>query len=220
MNLRLSSARSPFGLPCLLAASFSTLLLSGCSKNEEPTNIVKLPAGLVALQEEVIKGKNQVDLTIKSLEGVIASAGPNAKPKYDEFVKSMEQLDAQAASIKAKADDMRARGSAYFKAWETELAAVTTPSIKEQAEKRREQLTKNYEDVTVAVEAAREAYRPVLSDLKDCHKMLSTDLTADSVKALGPPVVKIKDNAKVLGAKLDAVVDALKKIGAVYAAQT
>jgi DUF2959 family protein len=220
MNLRLSSARSPFGLRCLLAASFSTLLLSGCSKNEEPTNIVKLPPGLVALQEEVIKGKNQVDLTIKSLEAVIAAAGPNAKPKYDEFVKSMGELDAQAASIKAKADDMRARGAAYFKAWEEQLAAVTTPSIKEQAEKRRDQLTKNYEAVTVAVEAAREAYRPVLSDLKDVQQMLTTDLTADSVKALGPPVVKIKDNAKVLGGKLDAVVDALKKIGAVYSAQT
>jgi hypothetical protein len=72
----------------------------------------------------------------------------------------------------------------------------------------------------VAVEAAREAYRPVLSDLKDVHKMLSTDLTADSVKALGPPVTKIKENSKVLGEKLDAVVEALKKIGAVYSAQT
>ena len=220
MNLRLSSARSPFELRCLLAASFSTLLLLGCSKDAEPTTHVKLPPGLVALQEEIVKGKNQVGLTITSLEAVIAAAGPSDKSKYDAFVKSMGDLEAQAAAIKVKGDEMRARGAAYFKAWEDQLAAVSTPSIKEQAEKRRDQLTKNYEAVTVAVEAAREAYKPILSDLKDIQKMLSTDLTADSVKALAPPVAKIKESGKVLGEKLDAVVDALKKIGAVYSAET
>jgi uncharacterized protein YoxC len=132
----------------------------------------------------------------------------------------MEALEAQASAIKAKADDMRARGTAYFKAWEDQLASVSTPSVKEAAEKRREQLTKNYEGVTTAAEAAREAYKPLLSDLQDIRKILTTDLTADSVKALAAPVAKIKESGKALGDKLDVVVEALKKIGAVYSAQT
>jgi uncharacterized protein YoxC len=196
------------------------LLVSGCTKDDEPAVVVKLPPGLVALQEEVVKGKEQIGLTIASLEGVIAAAGPNAKPKIDEFTKSMGALETQAAAIKVKADDMRARGTAYFKAWEDQLAAVSTPAIKEAAEKRRDQLTKHYEGVTVAAEAAREAYNPLLSDLKDIQKMLATDITADSVKALAAPVAKLKESGKAVGEKLDAVVEALKKIGAVYSAQT
>jgi hypothetical protein len=220
MDLKSPSLRLLVCTCGLIAGSFVTLLLPGCTKEEEPTVVVKLPSGLTSLQEEIDKGKKQIGLTITSLEAVVASAGSNSKPKFDEFVKSMTALEAQAAAVKVKADDMRARGAAYFKAWEDQLAAVSTPAVKEAAEKRRDQLTKNYEGVTTAAEAAREAYKPLLSDLKDIQKMLTTDLTADSVKALVAPVAKIKEDGKVVGEKLDAVVEALKKIGAVYSAQS
>ena len=221
MDLKSTSTRVYLCLGCLLAVSLLTLVLPGCSKEEEPTVVVKLPPGLVSLQEEIDKGKKQIGLTISSLEGVIATAGTAAtKPKYDEFVKSMAALDTQAAAIKAKADEMRARGAAYFKVWEEQLATVSTPSVKEAAEKRREQLTKHYEGVTTATEAAREAYKPLLSDLQDIQKMLTTDLTADSVKALAAPVAKLKEDGKVVGEKLDQVVQALSKIGAVFSAQS
>src|SRR5262245_39064034 len=173
--------RRCFSWSGLCVAWLASGMLPGCRKEEEPTVVVKLPPGLMSLQEEIGKGKTQVGTTIASLEGVVAAAGSNAKPKFDDFVKNLKGLEDQAAAIKSKADDMRARGAAYFKAWEDQLATVSTPSIKEAAEKRRDQLTKNYEGVTVAAEAAREAYKPLISDLKDIEKMLTNDLTADGV---------------------------------------
>jgi uncharacterized protein YoxC len=221
MKLGFASLRRPIALSGLLLTMLAVLPQPGCRKgDEEPTEVVKLPPALVSLQDEVGKGKAQIGVTIGALEAVVAAAGPGAKPKFDEFVKAMAALEAQSTAIKAKADDMRARGAAYFKAWEDQLATVATPSIKEAAEKRRDQLTKHYEGVTAAAEAAREAYKPLLSDLRDVQKMLTTDLTADSVKALAAPVAKLKDTGKALGDKLDAVVEALKKIGAVYSAQS
>jgi hypothetical protein len=220
MDWKSHATRRFFGLSGLLVTGLFAGVLPGCKKEEEPTTVVKLPPGIVSLQEEIGKGKTQLQTTIASLEAVVASAGSDAKSKSSEFAKNMAALDAQAAAIKAKADDMRARGTAYFKAWEDQLATVATPSIKEAAEKRRDQLTKNYEGVTVAFEAARDASKPLISDLKDVQKMLDTDLSADSVKALADPVARIKADGKTLGEKLDQAIQALNKVGAIYSGQS
>src|SRR5262249_8672292 len=115
MDWKSRAVRRFFGLSGLLAAGLVIAgALPGGAKEEEPTNVVKLPPGIVSLQEEIGKGKTQLQTTIASLDAVVASAGADAKSKSGEFAKNVSALEAQAAAIKAKADDMRARGTTYF----------------------------------------------------------------------------------------------------------
>src|SRR5262245_10697465 len=66
-----------FGLAGLVMTGVVAGALPGCKKEDEPTAVVKLPPGIVSLQEEIGKGKAQITATIASLEAVVAAAGSN-----------------------------------------------------------------------------------------------------------------------------------------------
>ena len=190
-------------------------LLHGCNK-APPAVEMKLPPDLAALQAEIEKGKGQLDATVAAFDSLVAGGGGDLKKSYGQFVEKLAGLESQAAAVRGRADDMRAKGAAYFKAWEEQFAKFTTPAIVEAAQKRREELTKNYESLTAAMGKARESYQPLVSTLNDLKKVMENDLNAEGVKSLAPKAKEIGESAKTVKASLDAVVGELKNIVAIY----
>lgn len=192
----------------------------GCGPKEDSADSGKganLPPTLQTFRAEIEKGKAQIDLTLGALSSLVKNADANPRPDYDEFLKQLMALDAQAAAIRSRADDMRARGKTYFAAWEKQLSSIQSKALQELAAKRREELTKDYEEVTQATTAAKEAYQPFVADLKDMQKVLANDLNAAGIKSLSAKITKAAADGKTVKERASVVVKTLEDIASIYA---
>ena len=175
-----------------------------------------LPPDLAAWQAEANKGKAQIASVLATLDGLVAAADTDPRPKFDQFKKDLVALDAQAAAVRSRGDAVRSQGNAYFATWEEKLKTIGTTDIAKIATARRDELNKEYQAIQSAAQKGGDVYKPFMSDLKDVQKILENDLNAEGVKAMAPMIAKLKDGAKAVNDHIDAVTSSLGKIAAIY----
>jgi hypothetical protein len=195
------------------------LMFTGCEPSESGPATAKgggamLPADLVAFKAEVEKGKSQIDLVTTSLDATSSAADP--KPEFKKYQAALDSLKSQGNVIRSRADAMKSKGKDYFKAWEEQLAAMSTPEIKKAIEARRDELAKNYETVTSGMAKARESYDKFMSYQGDLSKMMENDLNPSGLQAIAPKIAKAKDMAKEVKGDVDAVLGQVDKLAAIY----
>jgi len=208
-----------------LVASIS-VLGAGCTKKEgeqaKPGTPgaakvqVKLPAEMTALQDEVTKGTTLLDKVMASLDTVIAAADKNPTAQFGEYKKDLAALESQVTAVRSRSDAMKAKGADYFKSWETQLATIATPAIKAAAEKRKDEIGKDYTSILEKTAKTRESYDGIFTTLQDFGKILENDLNAEGIKALAPKVAPVKEKIAALKTDLDGVLGSLKKIASIY----
>ncbi len=182
------------------------------------TNAVesKLPSDLALLQAEAERGRASLDVVMASLDTVIASADADPKAAFGKLTKDLSALEAQVKVVRSRSDAMKSKGAAYFKTWETQLGAIATPEIRQAAEKRRDEITKDYDSILASMAKSREAYDQIFSTLKDFEKILANDLNPQGIKAMAPKVGPVKAQVKTLTADVASILGSLKKIASVY----
>lgn len=200
------------GLVCV----FGLLAAAGCSKSEPPKKQVPLPADLVAFKAEVEKARAQTDQTMGKLDALVATTTGDLAPPYKAFTEAAAKLDADLKVVFDRLDSMKAKGAAYFEAWEKQIAGVTTPDVKELADKRKADLSAKYASLQEAMTKAREVSTAVFGNLKDIEKILGNDLNAEGLKAIAPMVQKVKDARAPNKETVEAILARLGDISAVY----
>ena len=206
-----------YGFPIVVLLGSLLVVSAGCKKEPDTSN-VQLPAELLSLRAETEKGKALLDKTVASLEAIIAAAiaDSDPRPAYEAYKKDLAELVTQTAAVRSRADAMKAKGTAYFAAWNEKLGAIATPEIKAAAEKRRAEIDADYAAITENMAKCREEYDGILSTLQDFGKILENDLNTEGLKALKPKVEPFKAEVKKLQADLDGVLGSLNKIAAIY----
>ena len=111
---------------------------------------------------------------------------------------------------------MQDEGAAYFKAWEAQLAELSTPGLKEKAEARQGVLAEKYAALQADIKTTKELSDKTFNLVKDIEKILSNDLTAEGVKSIAPLVVKVKDSRKPVKENSEAILEEIGEIAAVY----
>src|SRR5678815_3529973 len=109
------------------------------------------PTDLVAMKAEITRTMAQVDLTMAQLETLAVATGDLDK-RSENALDAIKVLDTETQAIKARGDQMRNRGAAYFEAWEKQLATMSTPEVVAVATKRKEELSAKYAEVLTAMQ--------------------------------------------------------------------
>ena len=112
-------------------------------------------------------------------------------------------LDAQAATVRANADEMRAAGNEFFKSWEG--SANVTPE-------RRAQLSASYEKIKQEMAAAKDAFTPFMASLKDIQSYVSLDPTLTGINSMASRVQTAKTNSASVKARIDAVLNEVNSV--------
>jgi hypothetical protein len=200
------------GLSVLAAAS--TLILAGCSTTSGYKQADKTGEGIAEMRAEVVNGQKAIDETVLALEQVAATANTNPRKAFDHYSKCVADLDATAARIRKRSDDMKARGQAYFQQWEQELAQVKNPEIRELAEQRRAKLQAAFDSIKQYAEPLKTQFDPWLSDLKDLRTYLHNDLSIGGVDAAKGLFAKTRDEGTEVQKAMNALVAELNSVAA------
>ena len=158
------------------------------------------------LRDDLAAGQAQVDRTIAALTAVGDPDQADLRGAYKSYCTEMDKLGAHAQRLETEAEAMRQARSAYFARWDQRLSEIDNPTIRDAAEQRRARLRAAQDRISADAAAARDAYRPLMSDLKDIRKFLDGDLSKDTTSVLGPATMKATKDAQSLKERIDVVI--------------
>jgi hypothetical protein len=198
---------------CSLAAG-STLLFTGCGSTSGYKQADKTGQGIADFRAEVMNAKKAIDDTVKALDQVAVTAATDPRKAFEQFSKSIANLESAAAKTRKRGEDMKAQGQAYFAQWEKQLAEVKNEDIRKLAAERKAKLSETFENIKKVTEPLKAQFDPWMADLKDLQKYLSNDLTIAGVDAAKSLFAKAKASGLEVQKSMDALVAELNTVAA------
>jgi hypothetical protein len=198
----------------LVALAGTAILLTACGTTKGYKQADKTGAGIAEFRDEIVKGKNAIDATMKSLGDVAAAATTDPRKSYEQYSKDVANLESTANTIRKRAQSMQAQGQAYFKQWEKELATLSNPEIRALAEQRKAKLQETFASIRTLAEPLKAQFDPWMSNLKDLQKYLGMDLTIAGVDAAKGLFIKTTEAGLAVQKSMDVLVVELNTVAA------
>jgi hypothetical protein len=166
----------------------------GCASS--PPDAEATVDSMGAFGVQVAKVKDSIDSTVKALEAVVGSQPADINANVKAYSKAVAALDGQANVVRARAEEMKAKGNEFFKEWEA--PASVTPE-------RRKELTAAYAAIKSDMALAKEEFTPFLASLKDIERYLKVDPSMTGINSMTDLEKKAKDNGASVKSRIDAV---------------
>lgn len=192
----------------LLAFCLSGCMSTGYNKGDSAAHSLDRAAAEVQGQSHAL------DLTLAALSDLVNNPAPDLKPQFANFSHCVDQLVASSKRSESAATNVNRKGTAYFDAWETQLATVKYDVIRNQGEARRTEVKKNFDDVESQYHEAQSALLPLIDYLQDVRKTLSADLTLGGLQSAKPFLANAQENATKVQTALAKVSTQLASSGA------
>jgi predicted nucleic acid-binding Zn-ribbon protein len=204
-------------LVLVAVAACASWLSVGC-KSSGYQQADKTGEGISDFRTEILNGKKAIDQTMAALDKVAASAATDPRAAYEEFSKSVANLDSTANKIRKRGQAMREQGKAYFTQWEQQLAQVKNPEIQQLATQRKAKLQEAFDNIKNVAEPLKTQFDPWMSDLKDLQTYLANDLTVTGVDAAKTLFKKAQTGGMEVQKSMDALIAELNTISATITA--
>jgi hypothetical protein len=205
-------------LALVVSAAGAGCLLIGCGTTSGYKQADKTGEGIAEFRYEVLNGKKAIDQTMASLDGIATSASTDPRKAFEQYSKSVANLESTANKVRKRSQDMQAQGKAYFAQWEQQLAQVKNPEIQQLAAQRKAKLNEAFDSIKTVAEPLKAKFDPWMSDLKDLRTYLSNDLTVSGVDAAKGLFKKTKTEGMEVQQSMDALIAELNTIAATITA--
>jgi Protein of unknown function (DUF2959) len=208
MKIKISNITS------VLLTTAAAVVLTACGTTSGYKQADKTGAGVAEFREEILNGKKAVDATMKALDGIAASATTDPRKPFEQYAKSVANLESTANKARKRAEDMQQQGKAYFAQWEKQMAEVQNAEIRNLAAQRKAKLQETFDSIKKVAEPLKTQFGPWMSDLKDLEKYLGNDLTIAGVDAAKGLFAKTKSEGMEVQKSMDALVAELNTVSA------
>jgi chromosome segregation ATPase len=158
----------------------SLIALGGCQASG-PARLDTATASVAETNRLLTQGGGSVDAVLAAMNRL--EAGPELRTRFDEFSRSIDELDRAAERVRARNAAMQARAADHTKAWEAELAKVGSETARSVGEERRAAFAQRFANVQAEMRDLKDAFDPFMDDLRDLRLILANELNADGLAA-------------------------------------
>jgi len=189
-----------------------SLASAGCSSGGEKG--MKTSQSITSTANHLEDGRMQIDKVTASLNKLSsAQAGQDLRPLFKDYSSNVDKLDSIAKQVRKQAEEMRAKGQAYFKDWDAEQAKINNEDIKARSAQRRAEVEQSFARVNADFQTLKDAYQPLMSDLQDIRTALNTDLTPGGVASIKPIANRVANEAIAVKNAIGPVETEFKALG-------
>lgn len=172
---------------CSVVGLTFLILAAGCSSTPQgQKRSAKTIDTLAKVQTEMQKGIGQVDASLAALENLASNPQGDLAGAYKNYRKQVDTLEAMAKKVASRNQSMRARAKEYFAAWEKDSAQIKSDSIRKVSAARNIAAKASFDKMVAEVAKGKEAFTPLMEELRDIELYLSNDLTTAGVRACKP----------------------------------
>ena len=195
------------------------LLIAGCASSGND-KAAKTSAALSKTAEQVSSGHALVNRSLATLNDLVEKPRPDLRPQFEAFNAAVDDLVAMAEDVGKTAEAMKASGASYFTKWDEELATIQNENLRARGTERKAEVAARFEEVGKRYDAASQAFRPFMADLRDVQTYLSTDLTSGGLAAIKDAAAKANSDAVPLMDALGKLTNEFKALGVALSPQT
>ena len=167
---------------------------------------------LTSIADSVREGQKRVRATTVSLNELVTKPADLSK-QFGQYVKNLDSLESQAASVRKAADKMAKEVDTYIKKWSEELAQIKNEDIRARSETRQQQVNDGLKRIQSNYQALAEAFKPFMADMQDIETALQTDLTRGGVESIRDIAAKTQEEAKVVLSRADDIAADFEALG-------
>lgn len=180
----------------------AALLASATQASQE-----QLATSMKETRLEAGQTRDQLATTLAALTTLTKQEKGDLRPAYEAFTAEVAKTEKAAAWTRARVAWMQGDGLKYFEDWQTTISSINNESLRKKSQKRLDAVKKEYAKVTAEFKEAAEKFKPLLADLSDIQKVLSTDLTASGVKGLRSTVSSANWNFKNVNRNINSALE-------------
>jgi chromosome segregation ATPase len=164
------------------------------------------------LRTELTSAKTQVGETTAALGALPSPATTDLSAAFATYQNELRDLEAVAQRARDRANAMRTRVQEYYDNWEEELEGISSESIRELSEQRRQAAVEAFDKINAAAQELRDAYDLFVTDLRDISTFLENDLNPTGVAAISEMITKANEDGKVVNGHIDAMIAELDAV--------
>jgi len=203
----------------LLMGALVVCLTAGCV-TQGYQRADKTVQSLQATRVELTAAAQQVARTIGTLNRMAGMRGGDLTPVHSQLAKDVAAIEQQAETAKWRANAYRNDASAYLDAWAQDVAMIEDTTIRQKSAEGRGALMAKFRGIEQSAAATRQAYAPLLTELRGIVQYLGQNLTASGVSAMQPQFEKARMQATTLRTRIGELVGELDRVSAALAPQT
>jgi chromosome segregation ATPase len=161
--------------------------------------------------KDVDKYVAQLDKTEQALSSVSQAQGKDLKNRYESFSKEVDNLEKAQKHATTDIDEMKSTGAEYFAAWDTSIAEMSNPELKQASTERRSKVMKDHDELAATLGEIGSQLQPFMSNLHDLRAFMETDLSTVNVGKAHGMIQKSQDDAQALKEQIAGVQTTLKQ---------
>jgi Skp family chaperone for outer membrane proteins len=179
-----------------------------------PDKADKVAAGMLKFDDVIKEAQAKISGVLGTMNSLSAASGADLADKYKAFAKQVTDLDATAKKAKSRAEDAKAKRDEYLKQVQESQAQIKNEQLKAAAEARRAELQPKIETLRDALTSAGQTFTPLMQDLKDLSVYLGTNLSAQGIASAADMMTKCTDAGAKVNADLEKGSTAVRDLAA------
>lgn len=204
----------------LVITAGALLMACGRGQTEGQIQVDKLTTEIDSLVRVLEKGRAELTATLAAHHEVIHNQEGDLLDPFKRFNSGLADMEKRREQVRGQVENVRAAAQPFFETWSKNLEKFNSEEMKNRSRERMEQTRQRYEEIRRNGEEARNAYDMLMPMLRDHALFLSSDLNADSARALAKDDEKIKRQADSLLRNIDEVIVGSKRYNEAVAMRT
>jgi len=185
---------------CVLAAT--TVAAQSKKSAKQTASLEKAGESSNAAVQDVLDSLGKL---LTGYNSIINGTAKNPQSAYKKLVGDLKGTGKKIDGAKKQLGALSKEADKFFKAWEQDLASISSEGLREKSRKRMDAAKKRYASMGETLASAAEEFAPVIQNLNDQILYLGRDLSPEAVADL-------KDEAEALNQQADAATAKVKEM--------
>jgi hypothetical protein len=209
VNSRISNRKFLIAAICSLAAILMTV--KSVSANDTFKQSAELGKRTAKTSDDIDKFIAQLDKTEQAISSVQEAHGKELKKRFDSFLKELSKLDDGQKHATSDINEMNSTGAEYFASWDTSIAQMSNPDLKQASAERRSKVMKDHHDLAGVLSDLDHELQPFMNNIHDLKTFLETDLSPANISKASDMIQRSHTDAQALRDKISGVQSTLKQ---------
>jgi DNA-binding ferritin-like protein len=162
-------------------------------------------------QEAVQDVLNDLRDLLTGYNSIISGEAKDPQSAYNKLVNNYKGIEKSIDGAKKQLAALNKEADKFFKAWEQDLANISSDSVREKSSNRMEVAKKRYAAIGETLTKARAELAPVVQNLNDQILYLGRDLSPEAVADLQDEAEELNQQAKEVAAKVKEMLQSAEK---------
>jgi DNA repair exonuclease SbcCD ATPase subunit len=187
------------------------VITAGCA-NTRYERAARTGELLRAARADVVAARQQIVDTMALLDALLVAPPSELRPRYRKLRREIKGVEKASARAADRTNRYRSYADAHVRAWAAELESLEDEKLREVSQRHRAEAKEHFAGIEKNALAVRQAYWPLLEQLRGIRQHLEHDLTEAGIDAIRPKVTEAQRDAEALQQCIDVSLAELARV--------